>query len=313
MSARLAAPVTIVSHALLPPGLAQGANFERQQWHDALPTCAALTQAKRQRLSHDAHHLDAPHEWAYAQAMDWPLTAGLLGWAAHSAAQRGLSCPSDQGWVLIDLVHWRVDQGQVHLHHPGLISADEDLALLDSMSPYFLDDGIHLHAHHPGQWLAHSTHFKHLPSASLDQVMGRSMAAWLNPDELAQQNPTQRLLRRLQNEMQMLLYTHAVNDQRAISLNSFWWHGTGDAPPAKPQTVALHLDLRDAYLAQDPPAWGAQWHALAQTVMLPALQKGHRLVLCGEQTIMQLHAPSDSLLQRLKNRFSQPALHEVLS
>jgi hypothetical protein len=166
----------------------------------------------------------------------------------------GLSCPPEQGWAFINLVHWRVDQGQVHLHHPGSISAAEDQALLHSMSPYFLEDGIHLHAFQTGRWLAHSVHFKHLPSASLDQVMGRSMAAWLNTDDLAQQSDTQRLLRRLQNEMQMLLYTHAVNEQRAISLNSFWWSGTGEAPPASLHTVSLHPALRDAYLAQDPAA-----------------------------------------------------------
>ncbi len=313
MSARLAAPVTVVSHALLPPDLAQAHRVERQAWQAALPTHAALRQAQRQRQQHDAQHLDAPHEWAQAQAMGWPLTPGLLGWAAQSAAQQGLSCSPEQGWAFIDLVHWRVDQGQVHLHHPGSISAAEDQALLQSMSPYFLEDGIQLHVFQAGRWLAHSTHFKHLPSASLDQVMGRSMAAWLNTDDLAQQSDTQRVLRRLQNEMQMLLYTHAVNDQRAISLNSFWWSGTGEAPPSSPNDVRLHLGLRHAYWAQDPMAWGAQWQALAQEVMLPALQNGHRLLLCGEQAMVQLQTPPPGLLQGLKNLLPQPALHELLS
>lgn len=313
MSARHAAPVTVVSHALLPPDLAQAHSLERQAWQAALPTHPALRQALKQRQPHDAQHLDAPHEWAQAQAMGWPLMPGLLGWAAQSAAHQGLSCPPEQGWAFINLVHWRVDQGQVHLHHPGSISAAEDQALLHSMSPYFLEDGIHLHAFQTGRWLAHSVHFKHLPSASLDQVMGRSMAAWLNTDDLAQQSDTQRLLRRLQNEMQMLLYTHAVNEQRAISLNSFWWSGTGEAPPASLHTVSLHPELRDSYLAQDPSAWGAQWQALAHEVILPALQNGHRLLLCGEQAIVQLQTPPPGLLQGLKNLWPQAALHEVLS
>lgn len=313
MSARPAAPVTVVSHALLPPGLGQASSFERQQWQAAWSQHIFLRQAQRQRQSHDAQHLDASHEWAHAQALAWPMQAGLLGWAAHSAQQRGLTCPSDHGWAFIDLVHWRVDQGQVHLHHPGRIDSDEDQALLQGMSSYFLEDGIHLHTHLPGQWLAHASHFKGLPSASLNQVMGRSMAAWLNPDELAQQNHTQRLLRRLQNEMQMLLYTHPVNEQRAISLNSFWWSGTGNTPPPSPHSVDVHMELRDAYLAQDPQAWGAQWQRLALEVMLPALNKGHSLVLCGEQHLVQLQAPPDTLLQRMRNLLPVKPLHEALA
>jgi hypothetical protein len=256
--------------------------------------------------------LDAPHEWALAQALSWPMQAGLLGWAAHTAQQQGLSCPREHGWAFIDLVHWRVDQGQVHLHHPGAVTMADDQALLHSMTPYFLEDGIHLHALEPGRWLAHSVHFKHLPSASLDQVMGRSMAAWLNSDELAQQNPTQRLLRRLQNEMQMLLYTHPVNDQRAISLNSFWWSGTGEAPPPSNSEVTLHTDLRDAYLAQDPQAWGQQWQRVMHEVMLPALHQGE-LVLCGEQHMVHLQMPPNNLWQRMKNLLPSQTLHEVLA
>jgi hypothetical protein len=30
----------------------------------------------------------------------------------------------------------------------------------------------------------------------------------------------------LQNEIQMLFYTHAVNDRRDIALNSIWFSGT---------------------------------------------------------------------------------------
>jgi hypothetical protein len=47
--------------------------------------------------------------------------------------------------------------------------------------------------------------------------------------------------------------------------------------------------------------------------MLPALQNGHRLLLCGEQAIVQLQTPPPGLLQGLKNLWPQAALHEVLS
>jgi hypothetical protein len=47
--------------------------------------------------------------------------------------------------------------------------------------------------------------------------------------------------------------------------------------------------------------------------MLPALQNGHRLLLCGEQAIVQLQTPPPGVLQGLKNLWPPAALHEVLS
>ena len=313
MYAPHAAPVTVISHALLPPGLAQASSIERQSWLSALPDLATLRQAWVQRQPHDPQHLDATHEWALAQSWGTTITPGLLGWAAQTAAQQGWTCPNDHGWAFIDLVHWHVEQGQVQLHHPGPLSSTEEQALFASMSPYFLEDGIHLKSLESGRWLAHSRLFKNLPSASLDQVRGRAITAWLDPDQLAQQSDAQRVLRRLQNEMQMLLYTHAVNEHRALSLNSFWWSGTGEAMPMRSNKATLRLDLRDAYLSQDVSRWGALWQSLAQDVMLPALKSGEGLVLCGEHHMVRLQSPPDTWLQRFKNCLPRPALPEVLS
>ena len=252
--------------------------------------------------------------------MGWPMQAGLLGWAAHTAQQLGLSCPREHGWAFIDLVHWRVDQVQVHLHHPGTLNPDENQALLRSMSPYFLEDGIHLHAFEPGRWLAHSTHFQHLPSASLDQVMGRSMAAWLNTDELAQQNPTQRLLRRLQNEMQMLLYTHPVNEGRSLAINSFWVHGTGALPALPPigHEPAVVDSLRESALQQDFIGWLEAWQHVDAQVIGPQLARvaagePQRLVLCGEHEFHVYDSATPSLWQRVRTHFAPTSLNTVLA
>jgi hypothetical protein len=101
-----------------------------------------------------------------------------------------------------------------------------------------------------------------------------------------------RTLRRLQNEMQMLLYTHPVNDARErfglSPINSFWLSATGDLPPESPDTTAqpvqMHASLADAARQDDAAAWLAAWQAL-DTTTLAALAGDEaaplRLSLCG--------------------------------
>jgi hypothetical protein len=77
------------------------------------------------------------------------------------------------------------------------------------MKRYFEEDGITLHPLTNGTWLAFGEVFKDLPTASLERVAGTTIDPWMPQQEHAKH------LRRLQNEMQMLLYTHAVNDSRS--------------------------------------------------------------------------------------------------
>ena len=313
-------PVTIIASALLPLFLAEQAAALTQAWQAAWstphhPGLMAVRQARLiQRHVLPEHSPCTPHEWAYAQALHWSATPGLLPFAAQSAAQRCLSCPPDHGWAFMDAVHWEVSQGQVHLRSAGVVTPEEDQAIWQATRPYMEEDGIHLHPLGGGRWLAHATHFKQLPSVSLARVLGHDVAYWLDPDSVAAQSPAQRLLRRLQNEMQMLLYTHTLNDKRATPINSFWWSGTGDLPVQNsPTQVVLNTDLQAPFAAQDPQAWGTQWLHLADTVMAAALQAGHQLVLCGEDRSICLQAPPHGLWQGLKNLLPRPALKELLS
>lgn len=297
-----ASPVTIVAAALLPEDLAHASAAQRQAWQSALPSVESLPAARAiaqsqllSRRTQSPTAWNATHEHALAQAMGWPNPDGLLPLAAHAAQALGLRCPVEHGWAFMDLVHWEIQQGQVQVHAPGWISPAEDQAVREAITPYAQEDGIAIFPHQPGRWLAHARHFKQLPSVSLDQVMGRSVTQWLQTDEMGQQSPAQRLLRRLQNEMQMLLYHHPVNDQRKISLNSFVWGGTGDLPAiTNPPEVQMHTDLQIHMVAQDPQAWGMAWQSLAEEVIGPALVAGHTLVLCGEvrQTVFKAGQPT---------------------
>jgi len=142
-----------------------------------------------------------------------------------------------------------------------------------------------------------------------------------------------KLVRRLQNEMQMLLYTHPVNDHRRLTINSFWVHGTGtllsdakaasvDAssaakPLAYPAPNVVHT-LRDSALQQDLIGWLEAWQHVDAHVMAPMLARlaageSQRLVLCGEHEFQVYDSAAPSLWQRVRQRFVPISLDTVLA
>jgi hypothetical protein len=107
-------------------------------------------------------------------------------------------------------------------------------------------------------------------------------------------HPDARLIRRLQAEVQMLLYTHPVNDEREAAglrpVNSFWLSGTGPATEAHPTSAAWQVDerLRAPALAEDWAAWAEAWAALDNgplRALLAQAETGQTatLTLCGER------------------------------
>ncbi len=170
------------------------------------------------------------------------------------------------------------------------LQEDESRAFMAAMLPYFEEDGIALRYQAlPGAWLATGEVFRDLPTASLDRVVGRNINTWL-PNAAT---PTGATLRRLQNEMQMLLYTHPLNDAReqrgASVVNSFWLTGAGvlDTPVLPNPALTIEPRLCAPALQQDADAWLAAWQAVdADTcaALLQRLQRGEsvQLTLCGD-------------------------------
>jgi len=267
--------------------------------------------------------LSPPHERAWAHAVGWPVVDGCLPWAAHAATQQGLaSVPTQEGWAFITLCNWHVGNGQVTLGDPAFLQLDEatDAVLLKAMQSFFAEDGIALHPHKPGQWLAQSPLLVGLPTASVDRVIGRNIDPWLvgshNAAELL--SPAAKLLRRLQNEMQMLLYTHPVNDARSLTINSFWVHGTGPYTPLSRAAPALVNTLRSSALQQDFIGWLDAWQQVDAEVIAPLLARvaagePQRLVLCGEHECHVYDSAAPSLWQRVRNRFAPKTLDTVLA
>ena len=307
------ATVHVVAYALWPRDLDGSNPHETLAWQAALHerrTSPALAQLANTRIV-SSEYLDADsacmaHEMVWAKAQGWPTAPDLMPQAAWQAAQSGLHCPPEHGWALIDLVHLQFEQGRVQLGLPSHLSAAESDALLQAMQAFFIEDGIHLHTLAPGRFLAHSTVFKLLPCVSLERACWQGLHALNDSHQVAAQSAAQRLLRRLQNEMQMLLYTHPLNEARDQPVNSFWVSGCGDLPAVPVKHVVLHNSLRQPFLHAQPAQWAAAWEALAHEVMQPALQQGEQLVLCGTDHALHLQAGQAHVLHRFK-RFFKPA------
>ena len=269
----------------------------------------------------DALSLSPPHERALARALGLGLADGQIAWAALRAREHP-QLPDGGAWAFITLCHWQVHTHHIAMSHlplPELTQA-ESAALLAAMRPYFEEDGIALFDDQPGRWLAQAEVFADLASAAPDRVAGRNLAHWMPGSVKAAP------LRRLQNEMQMLLYTHPVNDARqargVAPVNSFWLSGTGALPsgyrmPDASAQPTLVNTLRAAALADDWLAWVQAWQTLDAAeirLMLQYLADGQpvQLTLCGERSSQCWHGQKLSAWQSFKHLFASRPLSTVL-
>ena len=269
--------------------------------------------------------LSPPHERAWAQVVGWSEVDGALPWAAQAAAEVGLDSAAyavSTGWAFITLCNWLVSHGQVTLGDPAHLQIDAatDALLFQAMQGFFAEDGIALYPYKPGQWLAQSHLFVDLPTASLDRVIGRNIDPWLVGCENSTNalSPAAKLLRRLQNEMQMLLYTHAVNEGRSLTINSFWVHGTGALAPLTRTAPQVVDALRTPALQQDLIGWLETWQRMDADIIAPLLAslaagEAQRLVLCGEHEFHVYDSAAPSLWQRVRTHFAPTSLDTALA
>ena len=252
--------------------------------------------------------LSPPHERVLAAAQGLPLTDGLIPWAAWQHLQEG-GTDGGRAWAFVTPCHWAMGRDHATLIDPATLGLQEDesRALLAAMQPYFVTGGITLHYAAPDRWLAEGEVFRTLPSASLDRVLGRDVGPWL---------PGTKAIRLLQNEMQMLLYTHPLNDQRSakgqLSVNSFWLSGSGALPDgftlAHSPSIAAPRHLTPSAFTSDWPAYAQAWTALdaSEGAHLLALQRRGetvRLSLCGERNALTFETARTGLFTKLSNLF----------
>ncbi len=270
----------------------------------------------------DAWSLSPPHERAWARALGWQGADGCLPWAARQAAADGLQT-GRLAWGLVTPVHWHVGTDQVSLIDPEQLLLDETTsrALFDAVQALFTGVGITLHYGCASRWYAAHEMLAGMPCASLDRVIGRNVDRWLGA---AAGNPAAAQVRRLQAEVQMLLYTHPLNDERLarglLPVNSFWLSGCGREQPASvPAAPAAQVDprLRNPALAENWPGWVQAWQTLDDGP-LAELHRAARagapvqITLCGERAAQTLTSGAQGWLQRLRRRLGSPAVQPLL-
>lgn len=269
---------------------------------------ARLTAADRNEG--DEYQLSPPHERVLARALGWQGADGALPWAARAAAADGLDT-GDLAWGLLSPVHWQIGRDHLTMDDPEALNlgANESRAAFDAVRPLFESEGWLCAWGAPTRWyVAHET-LADLPTASLDRVIGR------NPDLWMPEHPAARFVKRLQNEVQMLLYTHALNDAREAAgrepLNSFWLSGCGvHQKPARSAPPRLLDALRAPALREDWAAWAEAWRALDDGPLREALVQVHqgaalRLSLCGERNAQDFVLQPRGFVAALRSRFQR--------
>jgi len=278
----------------------------------ALPQLRALLSALPDvaRDDGDEWSFTPPHERALAGALGFAGGDGALPWAAWLAAADGLT-PNDLAWGLVTPVHWHLGTDQVSLLDPAALVLDDagSRALFEAVQDLFTSEGFAMLYGAPQRWYVAHESLAQLRCASLDRVIGRNVDRWLTEDAAV------RLVRRLQNEVQMLLYTHPINERREaqglLPVNSFWLSGCGVAQGPTGTAPFVDARLRSPALAEDWAAWVKAWDTLDEgpiAELHAAHRRGEtvRLSLCGERSSATCSAGSGRW-QRLRSMWSRPA------
>lgn len=260
----------------------------------------------------DEYSLSPPHERAVAAAHGWAAQAdGCLPFAAQAAAADGLAV-GDRAWGLVTPTHWHVGRDNVSLVDPAALALTdaESHAAFDAVSPLFASEGFQVAWGAPIRWYVAHDSLAGLPTASLDRVIGRNVELWMRTGG----NPQGRLIRRLQSEVQLLMYPHPINELREQAgrptVNSFWLSGCGRLPVGSAaEPVDIADDLRAPLLAEDWVGWAEAWKALDSGALAACLAEAERgeavsLTLCGERSAQRFDSAPRSLWQKIGRRWS---------
>ncbi len=318
-------PAVSIPHLVIPFASCGGdawADAMKAQPAGGLKNLGKLLQCMKLLTSNEgvAHSLSTPHErvLAQVQGLDQGLNVavdGLIPWAALEA-----NTGSAKAWAFITPCHWAMGREHATLTDPSALAltAEDSETLLAAMQPYFATEGITLHYAAPEHWLAEGEVFRTLPTASLDRVLGRNVDTWLPGTDTA---PS---LRRLQNEMQMLLYTHPLNDERSakrlLPVNSFWISGTGalNQPVKQTQKINTPRTLAQAAFKDDWASYVKAWGeidamGIAQLLVQQNAGQAVRITLCGERNAQTFETTAQSFFNKISHRFKTKNPLDILS
>ncbi|MEO8923495.1 MAG: hypothetical protein ABI330_11850, partial [Caldimonas sp.] len=152
-----------------------------------------------------------PHERALAAAWHWQGGDGRWPWAARAAANDTIAV-GDRAWALVTPAHWQLGRDHVLMTDPAHLSLTdtESSALFEAVRGLFESEGFKAAFGSASRWYIARDDLEGLRTASLDRVIGRGVDSWLGNEASA----IGRLVRRLQSEVQLVLHTHPINEER---------------------------------------------------------------------------------------------------
>ena len=271
----------------------------------------------RSRDDGDETSFTPPHERALARELGFAGGDGQLPWAAWHAAQDGAPAEvlGDLAWGELTPAHWLLGTDQLSFIDPEALVLDAagSHAFLDAVAELFTSEGFVVRWGAPLRWYVAHESLAELRTASLDRVVGRNVDRWMTSQ------PEVRLVRRLQNEVQMLLYTHPLNDAREArglpTVNSFWLSGCGVAQRPRGAGPRVDARLRAPAIGEDWADWCRAWETLdegpiAELLAARASGQAVKLTLCGERAAVDCEA--GGAWQALRARLARPAPQTLL-
>jgi len=283
--------------------------------HLLIPHAATLDEAARHAFSHlNLPHL-AAHLARFSAADTWGsdefsprpphqlALAALRGEARPAAAAWAVGAGPELAWALLTPVHLAVGTDGVDVLPPAALQLSESDAarLVAVLKPLWPEsEGWHWRLLDATHWaLGHATALDGLDAASIERAAGRPIEPWL---------PESRTLRRWQNEAQMLLHAHPLNEARELPVNSVWIGDIGRAN-GQPCDVTVDARLTEPLLSGDLAAWAEAWQRLDAG---PLAQPLSSLTLCGERFATRFTAQPLSFFDKFKRRFQAPDVATVL-
>ncbi|HEU0219705.1 MAG TPA: hypothetical protein VFQ98_02730 [Gallionella sp.] len=179
--------------------------------------------------------------------------------APVSAAFDGLG---EGCWLRADPVHLRLQRDQLVLLPDVGVNADEANQLCAALNEHFTGQGMGFFTPHPQRWYVWLDRLPDIETVPLSQAAGRNVRGLLPRGAEAPH------WHRVFNEIQMLLFSHPVNEAREargeLPVNSLWlWGGGVNVPPQKNyDCVSSDEVLAEIFAAAAGipfAGWPAQW------------------------------------------------------
>jgi hypothetical protein len=294
------------------PGLAEAfAGYAREAFTQAPALSRILCRSRRQTFV--ARSLEQAALTLFGQCAE----QAALPVAPYSYLADTGQTP-DSYCLRADPVHLQVDTGGLILFDASTFpfSQEESQALSDSIANFLSQDGWRVNAKHTRRWYLCGASSQQLATLPLSQVRGKSVG------ELLPRGPDASQWLSRCNEIQMLMTSHPVNQQRAARglplVNSLWICGGGVLAEHSAHCYSKvfandvfvrGLGMRDAACCEPVPR-----HAQA---LLQRIDKGDRTLLvlddCSAAAAYQHFPHWNEAIERYEQQWFAPLLKALIT